>query len=705
MMTVKRLQAAIVGCGKISNAHISAVQAIGAEVCAVCDRDRFRAEDVARLIGARAYGDLTSLLAAEHPDIVHILTPPATHEVLAIEALRAGCHALVEKPMALSLQEADHMLAAARENNVRLATVHNYLYKPSVTQARKLIEAGEIGAVVYVSAYYGLSGEGGAYAGSAGRAHWAWQLPGSAFTNFLPHLIYLQQAFMGRELAVAGVSLTGAEDTPTELNILLEGQAITGSMAVSMRAKPYAKFVEIYGTKGIIHADLVREVCTVHRERPMPRMLSKVIFNVEDTIQLTSGTAVNTVKVGLGRMKNMPEMRHFMRAFYTRIANGEEPPVSGEAGRAMIRIMEAVWNKAPKKFAAARPTPAHDTAEAAPRTAAERRFAGQKVGKVLVTGATGFLGHHLVAALVRCGADIRVLARDKNQVACEIAAHVELAQGDLRDPASLGAALRGVDTVFHCAAVTTNAMPWTTHHETNVCGTEAILKAAAQAGVRRVVYASSVIVYGLDRPADGHPIRESDGYAQNPEHWAYYMRSKLEADRLALRYWEEHQLPVTVLRLGVLYGEGGRPISRGLAQIGALRLLVGSGRNTLPFTYVENAVDAMLLASIAPEAPGQAYNIVDDPQVRMRDVIRQNARLSGEQAIMLPVPPGLLTMVSRFLEARRERQQAEVPPPITHYVVRSACRDIAYDTRKAHEQLGWQPEVSLVEGLSRVNGG
>jgi nucleoside-diphosphate-sugar epimerase len=172
---------------------------------------------------------------------------------------------------------------------------------------------------------------------------------------------------------------------------------------------------------------------------------------------------------------------------------------------------------------------------------------------------------------------------------------------------------------------------------------------------------------------------------------------------LALHHWEKYQLPVTVLRLGVLYGEGGRPISRGLAQIGALRLLVGSGHNTLPFTYVENAVDAMLLASISPEAPGQAYNIVDDPQVRMCDVIWQDARLTGEQAVILPVPPGLLSMASYFLESRRERQHAEIPPVITNYVVRSACRNIAYDTSKAHEQLGWQPEVSLAEGLKRIN--
>src|SRR5690349_13933191 len=118
------MRVAIVGCGQFSRMHVCAVQEVkGLEIVAVCDQDQWRAKEVAGLTrGAQAYGDLTALLQQEHPDVVHVLTPPRTHASLAIQAMQAGCHVLVEKPMALSTGEADGMIAAARENGVKLST-------------------------------------------------------------------------------------------------------------------------------------------------------------------------------------------------------------------------------------------------------------------------------------------------------------------------------------------------------------------------------------------------------------------------------------------------------------------------------------------------------------------------------------------------------------------------------------------------------
>jgi nucleoside-diphosphate-sugar epimerase/predicted dehydrogenase len=620
--------------------------------------------------------------------------------------MQAGCHVLVEKPMTVSLQHADSMIAAARENGVKLCTNHNYLYKPAVVKARQLVKSGAIGQVVYVNSYYGLSGEGSSYAGTAGRSHWAWRLPGGAFTNFLPHLVYLQLAFLQHVDSVAGVALSqeGKVGGPaTEMTILLQGPSASGTMSISMRAKPYAKFVDIYGTKGIIHADLVREVCTIHRDRRLPRMLSKALFSLEDSIQLASGTAASTVKVALGRMKSAPGLRTLVREFYASIQNDCEPPVPGEEGRKMVAVMEMTWAKSqapPSRIAVAVPK----STPAGPRTDAERVVQRKGLpGKVLVTGATGFLGHRLVAALSRCGADVVALVRDKSQVSPDLERQARLVCGDLRDPASIEAAIQDVAVVYHCAAVTTNSTPWMAHYETNVRGTETIFEEALKAGVQRVIHVSSVIVYGLDRPRRNGRIAESAPYAQNPDRWAYYLRSKLEADQLAFRFWREAKLPMTVIRPGILYGPGGgRPPGRGLVQLGAVRLLIGGGRNRLPYTYVDNVVDCLLLAAVSPEAIGQAYNVVDEPQVRVRDVILQSKAITDEQSTLVTVPPFLLSGMAGLLELKSSLAKSTVPPKLSRYVIRSACRDIYYDTRKAREQLGWQPAVNLEEGLRRT---
>ena len=694
------MRVAVVGCGQVSRAHINALQAIdGVEIAAVCDRDLWRAQDVAQLTrGARAYSDLALLLQQERPNTVHILTPPETHAHLAIQAMEAGCHALVEKPMALSVEEAERMITAARENGVKLATNHNYLFNPCILQARRLVQQGTIGQVVYVDGFYGLS-EAGGYTSVTGRSHWAWRLPGSAFTNFLPHLIYLLLEFLPEEVAVAGVTLAQG-DLPTELTVLLQGgRSASGVMSISMRTRPYTKFLDIYGTKGIIHADLATEVCTLHQVQRLPGMLTKVLFNLEESAQLAGGTVLNTAQVVLGSLKRDPGLHRHLRQFYASLQDGKEPPVSGQAGKRMVEIMEQVWAKTPDRLV----PPAVVSpwqAPTSPQTAAERLIVEKGLpDKVLVTGATGFLGYYLVMALARCGVQVVALVRDRGRVSAELEKHAMIVCGDLRDPASLEAAMRNVGIVYHCAAVTNNNISWQTHQAVNLKGAEAVFKAALKAGVQRVIHVSSVIVYGLAQPSHDGPIQETTSLPDHPDRWAHYLRSKLAADRLAFDYWREAKLPVTVLRLGVLYGPGGRSPDRGLAQLGPLRLIIGNGRNQIPYTYVGNAVDCMLLAAIAPEAIGQAYNVVDEPQVTPRDVTCQSMKITGERSILVPVPPFLLSGVARLLEWRSGLSNGQTPPKLSRFVVSSACRNLRYDTRKAREQLGWQSAVALEEGL------
>ncbi len=153
------MRAALVGCGQVSGVHIIALQAIeGLESAAVCDWDEWRARETASTAGgANAYSDLATLLEEERPDAVHVLTLPETHAELAIQPMEAGCHALVEKPIALSLPQADSMIAAARENGARLCTDDRKLFEPSIVKARRLIASGAVGQVVYIDTFYGVS--------------------------------------------------------------------------------------------------------------------------------------------------------------------------------------------------------------------------------------------------------------------------------------------------------------------------------------------------------------------------------------------------------------------------------------------------------------------------------------------------------------------------------------------------------------------
>lgn len=699
------MQVAVVGCGKISQTHISAIQEItDLEIIAVCDRDKDRAKWAASLTqGARVYHDLTSLLQHERPDAVHILTPPESHAGLAIQAMEAGCHVLVEKPMALNLQQADTMLAAARKHRVKLGTSHNYHFKPSISKAKQLVDQGVIGDIVYVETFYG---DGNDYTSVAGRAHWAWRLPGSAFTNFLPHTIYLQLAFLKEIEAVVGVSIQEAKipaHLATELAILVEGPTASGIITISMRAKPYLKFVNIYGTKGIIHADLVREVCILQREMRLPRLISKVLFNIDVSVQLLAGTVVSTVNFLTGTLKNNAGIDGLIRDFYRAIQSDCEPQVSGEDGRRMVAVLEMIEAQSRRYWA--RPAmSAVSTAPVGPKTDAEHRMVkGNLPGKVLVTGATGFLGSYLVSALARCGVEVLTFVRDKDRVSTQLAKEARIVCGDVRDPAALEKAMRDVAVVYHCAALTSNQFPWTLHHEINVLGTQNVCQAARTAGVPRLIHLSSVIVYGVDKPGHDGMLNEETTCTKNPDKWAYYLRSKLAAEQCVLKFRDEFGLPVTILRLGILYGPGGRGgVGEGLMKVGPFRLTIGAQYNFLPFTYIDNAIDCLLLAAMSPHAVGQIYNVVDEPQVRMRDITRQSADITGERTILVPVPPMLLMTVARILELRSTLRHAELPPRLSRFIIRSTCRNLRYASDKARQQLGWQSAVTLKEGLQRT---
>lgn len=694
------LRAALIGCGNIAQFHVSALERAGVALVAVCDSDEQKATQLAaRVRGASVFTDADTMLAEARADCVHILTPPGTHASLAVKAAQAGSHVLVEKPIALSTDEVDTMIAAARLHDVRLVPHHNYLFKPSVQRARELVEAGEIGEVVLVETYYGLSSEGASYGGPGG-GHWANRLPGGVFTNFLPHTVYLQAAFLGGIERVTGVATAAARSSlePSELSVLVEGATATGVMAISIRAQPYAKYVRVFGTKGIVHADLVSEITTVNRLRRLPRLLAKALFNLEVVPQLTIGTLVNGAKVATGAMPNMPDMHVFIRELYSALEDGREPPARGEDGRMVVSVMEQIWERMPEREPPPRPrTPPPRV----PSTSVEQRIvqAGGINGTVLVTGAAGYLGRHVVTALSRCGADVRALVRDASRVPPEVEAAADVVVGNLVEPESLASATSGVVLVVHCAAVTRNKVPWRLHQQSNVDGTRAVLNAARAVGARRLVHISSVIVYGV-HGSSPRPLEESEPTQRDVNPWAFYLRSKLAAEQLLMER-SDGGPEIVVVRPGIIYGPGAPPTT-GLPQLGSTRLLIGRGGNHLPYTYVGNVVDGILLALTVPEAAGQIYNLVDQPTVDVRSVTLRAAEITGEPVRLLPLPVTPLNILAAIIERRHRRHGQDNPPPVSRFHIHSATRDLRYDTSKARRDLGWVPAVGLDEGLRRA---
>jgi len=311
--------------------------------------------------------------------------------------------------------------------------------------------------------------------------------------------------------------------------------------------------------------------------------------------------------------------------------------------------------------------------------------------KALVTGANGFLGRSIVRRLLRDGADVRAFVRPGRATHCTGA---EIVEGDICDEGAVTAAVQGVDWVVHAAALVATSGTWEAFAEANVRGTRRVIRSAHAAGVKRIVHISSLSIYAVRD--DGVTITEDSPYESESESRGGYSRSKLAADRVAL-FEAAHGAPVVVLRPGLLYGPGRRPpVARQSFSVAGCKLLLTTPRYTLPMTYVDNVADAVFLALHAVDAPGSAFTIVDDnvPQLKYVTTYRS---VSGERWHPVFLPVGAVAaaalMVERGLRLARRRS------PITYHQVRRATRSAWYDCARARAVLGWQPAVSVEEGL------
>ena len=321
--------------------------------------------------------------------------------------------------------------------------------------------------------------------------------------------------------------------------------------------------------------------------------------------------------------------------------------------------------------------------------------------KALVTGGGGFLGGAIVRLLRERGDDVRSFARGAYPALENVG--VEVHRGDLADAAAVSRAVQGMDVVFHVAGLPGVWGPYEDYHRANVTGTEHVLAACRRHGVRRLVFTSTPSVVHGGRDIEGGD--ESLPYATTFS--THYPRTKAAAERMVLAANGEH-LSTVALRPHLVWGPGDnhlvpRIVARGRA--GRLRL-IGDGANVVDTVYVDNAADAHVAASdrlaSGASCAGKAYFISNGEPLPLAEIINGILAAAGVPPVTkrIPVPValalgGLAELVYGGLRIRRE-------PPITRFVVRQLSTAHWFDISAARQDLGYQPRVSIEEGLRRL---
>jgi 2-alkyl-3-oxoalkanoate reductase len=347
METERQLRVGIVGCGGIAAAqwgHIPALKKISnVKLAAVCDVNESLAKKVSENFHIdRYYGDISEMLKRGKLDIVHICTPPKTHAALSITAMKSGCNVLVEKPMSVSTEECDEMIRASKENGMKLCVVHNNIFTPMIMRAKSIVNEGVIGdltGIDYRDAWPKDS------AGFINKDHWHHKLPCGVFGEMLPHPIYVEMAFLGKlePVSVYAKKLSSYEWVIVdELRIILEGERGIGTITASCNWPKGGKdeaTVDMFGTKSNLHADLQTAVLTKYGAGGGSRT-ARVLDNLrQDYQQLTciSSAAFNSM---LGRHRT--GHHNLIERFAEAVRNDTAPPVSGEEGREVVRVLEKI---------------------------------------------------------------------------------------------------------------------------------------------------------------------------------------------------------------------------------------------------------------------------------------------------------------------------------------------------------------------------
>jgi nucleoside-diphosphate-sugar epimerase len=319
--------------------------------------------------------------------------------------------------------------------------------------------------------------------------------------------------------------------------------------------------------------------------------------------------------------------------------------------------------------------------------------------KALVTGATGFIGRYLVAELLQRGYAVRILARTPERVASLRAPGLEVVVGDVTNPASLAGIALGMDVVFHLASAMSEHDP--AFDAVDVQGTQYLLSEAERSQVRRFVYPGTLASYRLADTRDGVIIDESSPF-DDTGLLGGYARSKAQAEEAVLAAQRRGKLECVIIRLGWTCGVGAAVFPAHVCRVVKpnLFLMFGDGSLQLPFTYIDNAVEALILAATVPDIAGESFNIIDDGALTQQQYMNLYVSATGTSPRVIKLPRAAYQLLGAAAEMAAALRRKE--PTTTRYRVRARLRRARWDCSKAHRLLRWQPRVPLRAGLEQI---
>jgi predicted dehydrogenase len=354
------LRVAIVGCGKIADQHLWAIQRIPfAEVVGMCDREALMAEQMAERYAVSHFSDdVSRLLKETRPDVVHVTTPPQSHFSIAALCLEAGCHVYIEKPFTVDTGEAVRLLALADDRRRKVTVGHNAQFTWENIQARQLVQGGFLGGPpVYIESYYtyNLGSLGDARYAKAllgDKNHWVRRLPGKLLHNIINHGIariaeYVQSD--APQVSAFGYSsplLTSIGETEVvdELRAhISDGANLTATFVFTSQLSPPINGCRLYGSKGSLEVDNVHHTVIRHRHRGYKSYVNYVVPSIHTAAEYMRSARRNVGRFLRAEFHDDAGLKTLVEAFYRSVRDEAPLPIGYAEILRTSRIMDEIF--------------------------------------------------------------------------------------------------------------------------------------------------------------------------------------------------------------------------------------------------------------------------------------------------------------------------------------------------------------------------
>jgi predicted dehydrogenase len=353
------LHIAIVGCGKIADQHVQAIQRIpDSQVMAFCDRELLMAKQLGERCGtSESFSSLHEMLHAANPDVVHITTPPQSHFSLAKQCLEYGCNVYLEKPFTITTEEAEKLIQLAEGRGLKMTVGHNYQFTLEMLEMRRLVSQGFLGGKpIHIESYWSYDLGDTSYVGPVlgNRTHWVRQLPGQLLHNLISHGIAKLTEFLDDDLAEIVASAhqsprlqsLGGQEVLDELRVLIRDRAgTTAFFCFSTQIRPALNELRIFGPANSIVVDHINGSLVRNENRSYKSYLTYFVPPLRKAREHLRNAGANVTNFLRRRLYQDFGMKELIERFYNSISKNGPPPIPYREIILTVRIMDEIFGQ------------------------------------------------------------------------------------------------------------------------------------------------------------------------------------------------------------------------------------------------------------------------------------------------------------------------------------------------------------------------